>query len=326
MRVCLVYDCLFPHTVGGAERWYRNLAERLAADGHEVTYLTLRQWPRGADPGVPGVRVVAVGPRLGLYTASGRRRIGPPLAFGLGVLRSSGAVRRALRRRPHGLVPLLQPARGGRAAAPGALSPGGRLARAVDARVLARLPRRRGRLGRLARAAGVRAHPAARVTAAAALPDRFLRPALAASPSRAICSSSTMAAVRSTSRTPGSSRCRSTARTWSTAWDVAHWSGVVVRAACATTGSTTSLARSSAPAVARRYRRAAFDDVGLFDEAFFAQMEDVEWGFRARLLGYGCRYVRARAPTTWARRRCAARGARIRGSGGCRRATASGCG
>jgi glycosyltransferase involved in cell wall biosynthesis len=86
MRVCLVYDCLFPHTVGGAERWYRNLAERLSADGHEVTYVTLRQWPRGADPGVPGVRVVAAGPRLGLYTRAGRRRIGPPLVFGLGVL------------------------------------------------------------------------------------------------------------------------------------------------------------------------------------------------------------------------------------------------
>lgn len=39
------------------------------------------------------------------------------------------------------------------------------------------------------------------------------------------------------------------------------------------------------------YRRAAFDDVGPFDDAFFAQMEDVDWGFRARLLGYGCRYV-----------------------------------
>ena len=50
MRVCLVYDCLFPHTVGGAERWYRSLAERLAADGHQVTYLTLRQWDRGVDP------------------------------------------------------------------------------------------------------------------------------------------------------------------------------------------------------------------------------------------------------------------------------------
>jgi glycosyltransferase involved in cell wall biosynthesis len=86
MRVCLVYDCLFPHTVGGAERWYRNLAERLAAEGHEVTYLTLRQWPRGSYPGVPGVDVRAVGPRMALYTDSGRRRILPPLVFGLGVL------------------------------------------------------------------------------------------------------------------------------------------------------------------------------------------------------------------------------------------------
>ncbi len=88
VRVCLVYDCLFPHTVGGAERWYRNLGERLAADGHEVTYLTLRQWDRGEDPGVEGVDVRVVGPRMPLYVsdASGRRRILPPLVFGLGVL------------------------------------------------------------------------------------------------------------------------------------------------------------------------------------------------------------------------------------------------
>ena len=85
MRVCLVYDCLFPHTVGGAERWYRGVAERLAADGHEVTYLTLRQWDRGASTGVPSVDVITAGPRLALYTRSGRRRIGPPLVFGLGV-------------------------------------------------------------------------------------------------------------------------------------------------------------------------------------------------------------------------------------------------
>src|ERR1700728_2051696 len=84
MRICVIYDCLFPHTVGGAERWYRNLAERLVADGHEVTYLTLRQWPRGTDPGVPGVRVVVAGPRMDLYV-EGRRRVLPPLVFGLGV-------------------------------------------------------------------------------------------------------------------------------------------------------------------------------------------------------------------------------------------------
>lgn len=86
MRICLVYDCLYPYTVGGAERWYRNLAERLAADGHEVSYLTLRQWARDESANVPGVRVIAVGPRLPLYTDSGRRGVLPPLVFGLGVL------------------------------------------------------------------------------------------------------------------------------------------------------------------------------------------------------------------------------------------------
>jgi glycosyltransferase involved in cell wall biosynthesis len=86
MRVCLVYDCLYPYTVGGAERWYRNLAERLVAEGHEVAYLTLRQWERGEPLELdPRIRVVAAGPRMALYTG-GRRRILPPLVFGAGVL------------------------------------------------------------------------------------------------------------------------------------------------------------------------------------------------------------------------------------------------
>jgi glycosyltransferase involved in cell wall biosynthesis len=87
MRICMVYDCLFPYTVGGAERWYRNLAERLMADGHEVTYLTRRQWERGTQLDVdPRIRVISVGPRMGLYTESGRRRISTALMFGTGVL------------------------------------------------------------------------------------------------------------------------------------------------------------------------------------------------------------------------------------------------
>ena len=85
MRVCIVYDCLFPYTIGGAERWYRNLAEWVASRGHEVTFLTRRQWDPGAEPAIPGVRVVVVAPSSDLY-ADGRRRIAPPLAFGLGVL------------------------------------------------------------------------------------------------------------------------------------------------------------------------------------------------------------------------------------------------
>jgi hypothetical protein len=50
VRICIVYDCLYPHTVGGAERWYRNVALRLAEDGHEVTYLTMRQWDAAGGP------------------------------------------------------------------------------------------------------------------------------------------------------------------------------------------------------------------------------------------------------------------------------------
>jgi glycosyltransferase involved in cell wall biosynthesis len=87
VRVCIVYDCLYPHTIGGAERWCRNLAEHLAASGHEVTYVTLRQWDRADEPLVPGVEVVPAGPRMALYGGSGRRRLLPPIVFGLGVLR-----------------------------------------------------------------------------------------------------------------------------------------------------------------------------------------------------------------------------------------------
>lgn len=86
MRICIAYDCLFPWTVGGAERWYRNLAERLAQDGHEVTYITRHQWPADAPPRLPGVRVVAISRDEPLYGPDGNRTIGEPLRYGWGTL------------------------------------------------------------------------------------------------------------------------------------------------------------------------------------------------------------------------------------------------
>lgn len=87
MHVCLVYDCLFPYTVGGAERWYRALADELVAAGHRVTYLTRTQWDDDDPPRIDGVEVIAVSRRDSLYTEGGRRRIRPPLRFGWGVFR-----------------------------------------------------------------------------------------------------------------------------------------------------------------------------------------------------------------------------------------------
>ena len=85
LRIAIVYDCLYPHTIGGAERWYRSLASRLATR-HDVTYITRVQWRAGETPDAPaGVKLVALGSNAPLYTSAGRRRIVPPVRFGLGV-------------------------------------------------------------------------------------------------------------------------------------------------------------------------------------------------------------------------------------------------
>ena len=84
MRIALVYDCIHPPTVGGAERWLRALAEDLSRD-HDVTYLTRHQWAPGQEP-IAGVRCVAVSPGGPLTDAAGRRRILPMVSFGAGVL------------------------------------------------------------------------------------------------------------------------------------------------------------------------------------------------------------------------------------------------
>jgi GT2 family glycosyltransferase len=39
------------------------------------------------------------------------------------------------------------------------------------------------------------------------------------------------------------------------------------------------------------YRRSAIEEIGSFDERFFAMYEDVDWSFRAQLRGWSCSYV-----------------------------------
>jgi glycosyltransferase involved in cell wall biosynthesis len=86
VRVCLVYDHLFPQTIGGSERWMRDLAVGLVEAGHDVTYLTMRHWAEGAPPSLAGVRVVGL-TRPGRVYGDARRTLRPPLRFGFAVLR-----------------------------------------------------------------------------------------------------------------------------------------------------------------------------------------------------------------------------------------------
>jgi glycosyltransferase involved in cell wall biosynthesis len=83
MRIALVYDCLYPYTGGGAERWLRELAGELA-NQHEVTYVTRRHWGSGDPPNLDGARCIGVSAGGPLYTGDGRRRLMPAVRFALG--------------------------------------------------------------------------------------------------------------------------------------------------------------------------------------------------------------------------------------------------
>lgn len=85
MRVCLVYDHIYPATIGGGERWMHDLAKALVNAGHDVTYVTMRHWDDTA-PSLEGVAVVGLVPAGTVY-ADGRRSLGPPLRFGVAVAR-----------------------------------------------------------------------------------------------------------------------------------------------------------------------------------------------------------------------------------------------
>ena len=90
MRICLIYDHIFPYTIGGAERWVRDLAVRLGEAGHDVTYLTMRHWSAHRQPSLDGVRVLGlVAP--GRVYLDDRRALGPPVRFGLAVARHLAA-------------------------------------------------------------------------------------------------------------------------------------------------------------------------------------------------------------------------------------------
>lgn len=81
MRIALVYDRIYPETIGGGERYLVALAEVLA-ERHEVTYLTRELWK---SPQEREFQVRAVAPGGGFYARSGRRRLLPAVRFGWGL-------------------------------------------------------------------------------------------------------------------------------------------------------------------------------------------------------------------------------------------------
>ncbi len=74
----MVYDCWFPATKGGAERWLDELASRFVDIGHDVDYVTCDYGSGGEGK---SYKVVPVGSRFDLYHRNGTRKTWPALKF-----------------------------------------------------------------------------------------------------------------------------------------------------------------------------------------------------------------------------------------------------
>jgi glycosyltransferase involved in cell wall biosynthesis len=83
-RAAVVYDCLFPLSVGGGERVYRRIAEVLVERGFVTDYVTRRVWD--GDPPEASFRPVGVWAGE-IYDPEGVRRTTAALAFAGRVLR-----------------------------------------------------------------------------------------------------------------------------------------------------------------------------------------------------------------------------------------------
>ncbi len=84
MRILLIYDCLYPASVGGVEHRNHELARALAARGHRVTLAGFADCP--SEP-MPGVDILPLASRGRLYTEAGKRSTGEALRLARSVLR-----------------------------------------------------------------------------------------------------------------------------------------------------------------------------------------------------------------------------------------------
>ena len=84
MKLCFVYDMIYPFSKGGAEKRFHQLASRLAGR-HEVHWVGLKQWD-GPSTRVTEDGVVLHGvakPPGSIYVRDGRRSLLEPVWFGL---------------------------------------------------------------------------------------------------------------------------------------------------------------------------------------------------------------------------------------------------
>jgi glycosyltransferase involved in cell wall biosynthesis len=84
VNILLLYDCLYPASVGGVEHRNHELARALAARGHRVTLAGFADCP--SEP-MPGVEILPLAPTGRLYTETGKRSTGEAVRLARSVFR-----------------------------------------------------------------------------------------------------------------------------------------------------------------------------------------------------------------------------------------------
>jgi glycosyltransferase involved in cell wall biosynthesis len=87
LKAALVYDAVYPYTLGGVEHRNHTLA-RLWASRVAVTFLGFEYWSADAGKTLPECRYVAIGPARPLHNADGKRRLTDALAAAVGTARA----------------------------------------------------------------------------------------------------------------------------------------------------------------------------------------------------------------------------------------------
>ena len=83
LKILIVYDCVYPESLGGVEHRNYHLARELAQRGHSVT---LAGWSKEAHQPIPGVKVLPLPFQQSLYNSAGKRSALVSLRFAAAVM------------------------------------------------------------------------------------------------------------------------------------------------------------------------------------------------------------------------------------------------
>ena len=81
MKIAIVYDVIFPYSIGGGEKINWELARRLAARGHDVSLVSSKMWEGESVLKRDGVHYVGICPWLTTLNNLGNRSVLQPFLF-----------------------------------------------------------------------------------------------------------------------------------------------------------------------------------------------------------------------------------------------------